>query len=152
MRGTDFAIWRRIKVIPFDVTIPPEAQDRSLPDKLRAELPGILAWAVEGCLEWQKHGLGEPEEVRQATEGYRAEEDVLASFLEERCLVDAHASVKFKDLYAAYQEWCSESGEHPETKKRFGKRLDERGFENRRGNRNVALRSGIGLLDEGALC
>ncbi|PLS83054.1 MAG: hypothetical protein CYG60_22800, partial [Actinobacteria bacterium] len=66
--GTDHAIWRRVKLIPFDVTIPEEEQDPRLPEKLQAELPGILAWAVRGCLDWQRDGLAEPEEVKAATE------------------------------------------------------------------------------------
>jgi P4 family phage/plasmid primase-like protien len=128
VRGTDFAIWRRIKVIPFVVTIPPEEQDRSLPDKLRAELPGILAWAVEGCLEWQEYGLGEPEEVRAASEDYRTEMDVLAAFIDARCVEAKHASAKASKLYEAYRFWSDEVGEYAESQRRFGLRLAERGF------------------------
>jgi putative DNA primase/helicase len=73
IRGGDYAAWRRIKLVPFTVTIPDEEKDRNLPAKLRAEWPGILAWAVRGCLDWQKYGLGEPEAVRAATDAYRAE-------------------------------------------------------------------------------
>ncbi|MBV9452643.1 MAG: hypothetical protein JOZ19_00760 [Rubrobacter sp.] len=80
IRGTDPAIWDRIRLVPFDVRIPSGEVDRELPEKLKAELPGILAWAVRGCLDWQKNGLGEPEEVRAATEAYRAEMDVLVAF------------------------------------------------------------------------
>jgi len=146
VRGTDYAIWRRIKLIPFEVTIPKAEQDPRLPEKLKEELPGILAWAVRGCLEWRAEGLGEPEEVTRATESYRAEQDVLAAFIEECCWVDGNAQVKFKDLWTAYQEWCQEAGEHSGSRMKFGKRLDERGFENRRGGKNVAMRAGLGLL------
>ncbi len=148
VRGTDHAIWRRIKLIPFGVTIQKRDQDPRLPGKLKEELPGILAWAVRGCLEWQAEGLGEPKEVTQATEGYRAEQDVLAAFIEECCWVDRNAQVKFKALWSAYQDWCQEAGEHSGSRMKFGKRLDERGFENRRGGKNVAMRAGIGLLYE----
>ncbi len=108
VRGTDYAIWRRIKLIPFGVTIRKEDQDSRLPEKLKEEMPGILAWAVRGCLEWQAEGLGEPKEVTQATESYKAEQDVLAAFIEECCVVEAGAWVKFKDLYAVYQAWGTE--------------------------------------------
>src|SRR5262249_29436106 len=77
IKGTDFAIWRRIKLIPFEVTFPPEKQDHGLQEKLRQELPGILAWAVSGCIEWQMNGLQEPEEVKGATDDYRVEMDTV---------------------------------------------------------------------------
>ena len=80
IRGTDHSIWRRIRLVPFNVTIPDEQQDRQLPEKLRAEYPGILAWAVRGCLDWQRHGLGIPEEIKHATQNYRSEMDIIGTF------------------------------------------------------------------------
>jgi putative DNA primase/helicase len=71
VRGTDDALWRRVRVIPFEVEIPKEEQDPSLPSRLRAEWPGILAWAVRGCLKWQREGLDEPNAVSQATGRWR---------------------------------------------------------------------------------
>jgi putative DNA primase/helicase len=65
IRNTDHAIWRRIRLVPFTVTIPEAERDKDLPDKLRRELPGILAWAVQGCLDWQREGLGMPEPVNK---------------------------------------------------------------------------------------
>jgi putative DNA primase/helicase len=150
VRGTDHAIWRRIKLVPFDVTIPKEEQDPRLPERLREELPGILAWAVRGCLEWQHEGLGEPEEVRSATESYRAEMDVLAAFLEDRCVVDPNATVGATPLWNAYQEWCRETGEYAGTQTAFGRRLRERGFESGRHPKNRKKEwRGIGLLYPG---
>ena len=87
IRGTDEGIWRRVRLIPFTVTIPEGQRDPQLVDKLKAELPGILAWAVQGCLEWQREGLGMPEAVKAATANYRAEQDMLAAFLDECCLI-----------------------------------------------------------------
>jgi putative DNA primase/helicase len=81
IRGTDHAIWRRPKLVPFKVTIPQHEWDTTLPDKLKAEWPGILAWAMQGCLDWQQNGLGIPEEVNQATQEYRADMDMLGQFL-----------------------------------------------------------------------
>ena len=89
--GVDHAIWRRVKLIPFTVTIPDEEQDKELPEKLRKELPAILSWAVMGCLEWQQVGLKEPTEVTVATETYRSEMDILGEFFEE-CLRDPQDS------------------------------------------------------------
>jgi putative DNA primase/helicase len=152
IRGTDAAIWRRIRLIPWSVTIPPGEQDKRLPAKLRAELPGVLAWIVQGCLEWQRIGLQPPEEVRRATGRYRAEMDVLAAFIDEECIVAEHASATAKALYGAYRVWCEDNGERPESQRRFGSRLKERGFESGRmttGARKGAVEwYGIGLAGE----
>ncbi len=146
IRGTDRAIWDRIRLVPFAVRIPDADQDKRLREKLLDEAPGILAWAVEGCLAWQQDGLGEPQEVRDATAGYRAEMDVLGAFLEDRCVVHERAQVTAKALYAAYQEWCDETGEKPLTQKAVGLRLAERGFDSARiGNSRTRTWIGIGL-------
>jgi putative DNA primase/helicase len=132
VRGTDTAIWRRIRLIPFTETIPPKEQDKKLPEKLRKERAGILRWAVEGCLEWQREGLQAPDEVRKATRDYRAEMDVIAAFIDEECVVAEHATATAKALYAAYKTWCEDNGEKPESQRSFGGRLRERGYESGR--------------------
>ncbi|MDI7245861.1 MAG: phage/plasmid primase, P4 family [Bacillota bacterium] len=150
VRGTDAAIWDRIRLIPFDVRIPePERiPRRELMARFQAELPGILAWSVRGCLDWQAHGLGIPQEVAQATGAYRAEMDVLAQFLEECCIVNPLAKAKAGDLYKAYAEWCEENGERPVSQRNFGMRLTERGFEPyRAGARRDRFWRGVGLTD-----
>jgi putative DNA primase/helicase len=153
VRGTDHAIWRRIKLVPFEVTIPAEDRDPQLAEKLRAELPGILAWAVRGCLEWQAEGLGEPEEVRSATETYRAEMDVIAAFIDECCVVRDGAFATASALYQAYTDWCEGAGERRESQRRFGERLRERGYERRRVSSGVNKGKyeylGIGLVHGG---
>jgi len=149
IRGTDTAIWRRIRLVPWTVTIPPAQQDKKLPSKLGDELTGILAWIVRGCLEWQRAGLQAPDEVRHATGRYRAEMDVLAAFIDEECVVAEQATASAKALYSAYKAWCEENGEKHESQRRFGGRLKERGFENGRitaGARKGAVEwYGIGL-------
>jgi putative DNA primase/helicase len=132
IRGTDAAIWRRIRLIPWAVTIPPTEQDRKLADKLRDELPGVLAWIVRGCSEWRREGLQAPEEVRKATMAYRAEMDVLAAFLADCCLRSADEEAFAGELWGAWKRWCEETGEQAGTQKRFGGRLAERGFLNHR--------------------
>jgi putative DNA primase/helicase len=126
VRGTDNAIWRRIRLIPFTDTIPPDEQDKKLPEKLRAELRGILAWAVEGCLEWQLDGLRAPVEVRQATGEYRSEMDVVGAFLNECCVLGEDRTISAADLYRAYGEWCKDTGETQEKQRKFGSKLTER--------------------------
>lgn len=146
VRGTDHAIWRRIKLVPFDVTIPDEEKDKDLPGKLMDELPGILRWAVEGCLLWRKEGLGEPEEVKAATQNYRDEMDVLGRFIEDRCVLHERATALATPLYEAYQKWCEETGETEETQNKFGRRLRERGLgqDREKGTRRT-MWLGIGL-------
>ena len=149
IRGTDDAIWDRIRLIPFTRRFEGANADSRLPEKLREELPGVLAWMVRGCLEWRKDGLGEPERVTAATEGYRSEMDTLGGFVEECCVVRPEAWCKFADLYAAYTRWCEESNEHPEKRRRFGDSLTERGFKADNGAKNVAIRRGIALRHNG---
>ena len=127
VRGTDNAIWRRIRLIPFTETIPPGEQDTELPEKLRGELSGILAWVVEGCLEWRLDGLQPPHEVLAATEQYREEMDVLGTFLGDCCGLGPEKNVAATDLYRAYSQWCEDTGETQETQRKFGRRLTERG-------------------------
>jgi putative DNA primase/helicase len=148
VRGTDNAIWRRIRLIPFTETIPPDEQDKKLPQKLRAELPGIMTWAIEGCLEWQLDGLRAPKEVRQATGEYRSEMDIIGAFLGECCVLGAEETVSAGDLYRAYGEWCKDTGEAPDKQRKFGARLTERGrFERYRGGKSGGHRwRGVDLL------
>ena len=147
IRGTDHAIWRRIKLVPFTVTIPPEEQDLGLLDKLKREAPGILAWAVKGCLLWQQVGLREPTEVSEATQEYRREQDTLAEFLAQCCVQEKTAEVRAGELHAAYRGWCVANGVEPLSAVRLSHSLADRGFaknEDREGRFYV----GIGLLDE----
>jgi putative DNA primase/helicase len=146
IRGTDNAIWRRIRLVPWAVTIPPAERDRKLAQKLRGELPGILAWTVEGCLEWRREGLQAPAEVRKATAGYRSEMDVLGDFLADRCFQGERLEVGKDDLYKAYQMWSEDAGERTETKRKFGMLLKERSVEDgRNSDRTKRIWKGIGL-------
>jgi putative DNA primase/helicase len=128
IRGTDHAIWRRIHLVPFGVTIPTDLQDKRLPAKLTAELPGILRWIVDGCIAWQRDGLRVPEAVAQATRDYRDEQDVLGAFIAERCIESPTAQVTAHALYVTYSEWCKASGEQPLSQRGLGPRLQERGY------------------------
>ena len=130
---------------PFQRHHPPEDRDKSLGDKLAQEWPGILAWAVRGCLDWQASGLQEPEGVLHATTNYREQMDVLGDFLRERCYVGAEAKTLTKDLHLAFQEWAKDAGEKNITKQDFGQRLAERGFTPGQGAKAVRLWLGVGL-------
>ena len=147
IRGTDHAIWRRILLVPFAVTIPAHKQDRDLLDKLKEELPGILAWAVRGCLEWKKSGLAPPAAVKAATDAYREEMDTLADFIADRCTIAPGAKVKVGELRKAYEEWCEKTGEKPLGARLFGQLLTARGHEPDRDG-NTRYRQGIQVRDD----
>ena len=145
IRGTDEGIWRRPRMLPFTVQIPEAEVDRALPDKLRAELPGILAWAVKGCRRWQAEGLGIPAEVRAATGALRAENDVLGAFLAECCVLGSGLHAPAGRLYAAYRGWAEDGKEYPISQTRFGLALKERGFEGYRDRTIGRLYKGLAV-------
>jgi P4 family phage/plasmid primase-like protien len=132
--GVDNGFWRRVKQIPFDVRIPDEEQDKTLPEKLRAEAAGILRWMVEGCLRWQRGGLQTPEEVREAVQDYRDESDVLKDFLDDNpdIVKDADSRISVQGLYAYYVEHCEMTGEKPLSRNSFGRRMTEKDYKKER--------------------
>jgi putative DNA primase/helicase len=142
VRGCDHAVWRRIKLVPFTVVIPDAEKDKDLPAKLQTEWPGILRWALQGCLDWQREGLAEPDEVRQATHAYQAEQDLISGFIKECCQLHRDLRASASSLFDAYTNW---SGDHTTTQKAFGQRLKERGFETARGHGGRIFYCEIGL-------
>ncbi len=149
INGTDEGIWRRIVLIPFNVTIP---ESERVPmgeflDKFRGELSGILNWALEGFREYKRAGLQKPAEVSRATENYRNEMDVLGEFMEEKCIVDHTKSVKAKEVFNSYQCWCNDNGETPVKRREFDNSLKERGMHSERGTGNNVEWRGIGLAE-----
>jgi len=128
IKGTDLAIWRRIRLIPFTVTIPPERQDPHLGQRLATEASGILNWLLEGCLLAQELGLQPPETVLAATEQYREQSDILGEFLAQCCETDRRFEVERKALNAAYAAWCEREGEKPVSSWTLATALRERGF------------------------
>lgn len=146
VRGTDHGFWRRVKAVPFTVKIPDGEQDKYLGGKLRAEYPGILNWAIEGCRQWQRMGLAEPDEVKQATADYRGEMDVIGQFIDECCEQKFFCKAKASDLYQGYHRWAEAAGEHAVSQRKFGQTLTERGFQ--RTTNNGVWYSGIGLRSD----
>jgi putative DNA primase/helicase len=132
IRGTDLAIWRRIRLVPFEVTIPESERDEQLTETLLHELPGILAWAVEGCQSWLESGLTMPDDVRCATQKYRDESDILGHFLSDCCEERRGESSAYEPsgkLYEAYRRWATAGGEYVVTQTQFSRQLDERSFQ-----------------------
>lgn len=145
IKGTDDGIWDRIRLIPFKVRF--TKPDKTLASKLAMELPGILAWCVCGCLDWQQHGLGEPDEVIEATAAYRSESDIVGRFIFECCAVDSWRRVSSAAVYQAYRDWGGEMG-----KVEFGTELGSRGYQSDRytcgPQKGRMLWRGIGLVSE----
>jgi putative DNA primase/helicase len=126
--GDDHGIWRRVRLIPFVQQFSPD-QEPDLEATLIGELSGILNWAVQGALEWQKHGLGCPDVVRAATDEYRNDSDIFGRFLVDRCEVSGSADAGATELYTAFCEWSDANGERRLSQTVFGRRLRDRGFE-----------------------
>ena len=125
VRGTADAFWRRVRVIPLDVTIPSGERDLDLPNKLRAEWPGILAWAIRGCRKWQRERLGQPTAVRTATRGWRKEMDHLKKFIAEELIIAPGYKISASQLFDRYTKWCSSHGEEALTVQDFKAKLQE---------------------------
>ena len=122
IRGNDHGIWRRIKLVPFEVHIPDEEKDPELLKKLLQQLPGILNWAIKGCLEWQKKGLRAPQMVIEATSEYREEEDEIGEFLAQCCYQGGR--VERAALHTEYLNWAQTCGiKMPMRAKNFAKRI-----------------------------
>jgi len=147
VRKTDKGIWRRIKIVPWEVSIPNAERDPKLPEKLEEELEGILAWVVKGALEWQLKGLAPPAKVEAETDEYREEQDVRAGFLADKCFIGEERTVRSDPLYVAYKDWCDLNGQTREAQNKFAVRLRERGFSKRRMKRGIVW-DGLALRDD----
>lgn len=142
VRGTDYGIWRRIHKVPFSVTIPKEEQDQNLTVKLRGELPGILNWAIAGCMAWQKIRLNPPAVVTAATAEYQNSEDMFSSWLQECCVLGGLNTTKASLLLESYVKY---SGWKGISHKKFGGMLKEYGFE--KSTSNGVVWHGLELLE-----
>jgi P4 family phage/plasmid primase-like protien len=144
--GDDAAIARRLKLLWVNSSVPTSKRDPKLKEKLRAELPGILNFAIEGCRLWQRDGLREPPEVSNATRAYLDEMDTLGLYLAERCRAEASAESTLDMIYSDYHRWIEDAGQFPLSKKRFSQKLIERGFK-RKHTMSGSRISGIRLFD-----
>ena len=151
LRSVDEAIRRRFYLIPFTITIPPEERDSRLPERLKAEWPGILHWMIEGCLQWQQNGLAAPKAVTDATAQYLAAEDAITAWIEDCADLDHTAWHKDSELFASWSEWAQKNGEHIGKRRAFLDRLDRRPgiepkrYNNGRGFLGLRLRSASGF-------
>jgi P4 family phage/plasmid primase-like protien len=145
--STDDGIWKRFAILPFTQSFVGR-EDRTLEDDLARELPGVLAWMMRGCVEWQQGGLQIPQSVLEATDEHRHVQDHVGAFLEDMFIMDGESSVASNDIYAAYEYWCKTSGErHPWSMKRMAPELKKRGCAAVRvGSPQVRMWKGLRLI------
>ena len=128
VRGTDLGIWRRIKLIPFEVNIPAEKVDKNLKYKLRKEMPQIMHWAADGYRMWLRDGMNEPECVLEAVKEYKQEMDLLASFIEQCIIIDYDSDCKImaSDLFKVYSKWAKVNNEFEMSSKKFFREITKK--------------------------
>lgn len=142
IKDTDHAIWRRVRLVPFNVTIPEQERDPHLTATLRGEFAGILNWAIQGCLEWQRDGLGTPAEVTDATNTYRNEQDSITSFIEACCIVKPEAAYNASKLHKLF---CENTGEKVSARE-FHRMMTDHMYRSEH-SRNGTVWLGIGPVD-----
>ena len=156
LRTVDEAMKRRLLLVPFTVTVPPEERDLHLMEKLREERGGILQWALDGCLEWQRVGLDAPQAVTGATRHYLEGEDTMTAWIDDFCDVDRSRWTASSALFASWQKWCQENHETPGSQKSFSQNLESHSYvpertRSARGFRGIGLRvtdvTGTPLID-----
>ena len=129
LRNVDDAARRRFNIVPF--TVKPDAPDLQLEEKLQAEWPGILRWAIDGCLDWQRNGLVRPESVVAATDDYFSDQDLFGHWLQEDCDAEPGNGYKTETSGALFASWSSFSmraGEKSGSQKGFAAEMQKRGF------------------------
>lgn len=133
IRGTDRGIWRRLRIIPFEYNIPANKIDKHLIFKLMEELPQILAWCLEGCLEWQEEGFHDVEIMQKYIDSYQKDMDTIAQFVEECCEVNPIHKEQASLLYQVYAQWAKNNNEYLYTNTKFGREMAKK-FEKKHSN------------------
>lgn len=147
IRDVDEAIKRRMHLIPFTVTIPPERRDRNFAEKLWEERDGILQWAIEGCLDWQRSGLRPPDCVVNATEQYLTAEDTVGRWIEDACINAVNSNTKIASLYASWKQWAEANGEYIGNIRKLADDLTKRGYKRVNSQNSKCLR-GLALIGD----
>lgn len=145
VKGNDPAVWRRIRVVPFDVVVSEAQRDQTLPERLELSADAILTWAVQGWFDYEDMGgMNEPETVRNATDNYQTESDAVKRFIQSECVTSPHVHAKTRDLFNAWTAWATADGADQLKETPFAKELDRLGYEARRTKAGM-VRGGIGL-------
>ncbi|PZP17069.1 MAG: hypothetical protein DI611_03900 [Brachybacterium faecium] len=148
VKGNDPAVWRRVRVVPFDVVVPEDQRDPELPERLKLDADAILTWAVAGWFAYEDQGgMGEPAAVQRATGSYQTDSDPVLRFTRDHCLTGDGCSAFARDLFAAWSRWAEADGAERLSEKAFGAELDRLGFPVKR-SKAGNVRPGIGLPAE----
>ena len=149
--GTDEGIWRRMKLIPFEYTIPQEdlRDQREIFKEFEKEFPGILNWVLEGYMKYQDEGAKEPDSVKNATLEYREDSDTLGRFMDERC-TKSNSRISTRDLFRAYSSWCTTNSERGQFfhQKGFTQALKNKGLSVSKGSSRMNFLDGYQLMEE----
>ena len=145
--GQDEGIWRRLRLVPWDVVIPSEERDDRLGDRLRLESDHVLSWLVRGYQAWREHGFADPDQVTAATAAYRADSDALGRFLDQHCITGPNFHVRSSELFAVWAKWCATEGIESGSNKAFTESLQNRGFDTKRSRAGVTW-TGLGLVGD----
>ena len=140
LRSVDEAIKARIKLIPFSVFIPPDERDKELKSKLKAEWPGILAWMIAGCRQWQRTGLAAPKAVNEATDTYLQDEDIVKTWINDELVEDKEQWTSTDDLFCSWKGWAEAHGEFLLSSRRLVQRLEALGYERDKGGAKKDVR------------
>ncbi|WP_427018609.1 DNA primase family protein [Pseudarthrobacter sp. P1] len=145
VKGNDPAVWRRIRVVPFDVVVAEDKRDQTLPERLELSADAILTWAIEGWFDYEDNGgMNEPDSVRRATDQYQTESDAVKRFIQSECVTGPYAHVPSRELYGAWTTWATAEGADALSERAFAKELDRLGYEARRTKAGM-VRQGLGL-------
>jgi putative DNA primase/helicase len=158
--GDGYGIWRRLILIPFNVKFAKKDRDNKLTEKLKQELPGVLNWAIEGCIKWQKEGLKPPDAIQSAISEYKSEMDTVQQWIDDCWETNSatDSEIKSTELYRSYINWAAQNGEYYKlTQNKLGRKLIERGVKTkRRSNGNhylgIALKNNINFQKVRPLC
>jgi putative DNA primase/helicase len=146
IQGTDDGIWRRVHLIPFTQTFAGDRRDPNIEQKLLQELPGILNWAIEGCLKWQAEGLNPPPVILEATAEYRSDQDTIGRWLNECCTVNILLETPAGELLKSFNKWAEENGHRGISSKTLGAYLGEHGYQSKK--KSCKYWQGLGLNDD----
>ena len=139
--GEDHGIWRRVILIPFEVTFDEETRDDQLENKLMKELPGILNWAIEGCINWQNESLkgNPPKKIADAINEYKSDNDRIDSWAYNCCAKDPSFSAMSTELYESFRNWVTSNGESGMSHRTFSQKMVERKYAKKRTNTGVVF-------------
>ncbi len=145
-KNTGEEIRRRMHFVEFPDSIPEADRIQNLPELLREEWPAIMQWMIDGCLEWQRIGLSKPQQVKDATHAYLAEEDTMGRWIEEQCTVGASLKVQSGEAYRSYKAFVESHGEGVVSQKRFSQRMEARGYGKAKGGSGARYILGLDIV------